>query len=61
MLTQLSQETQANNDAEAPPFLASNEIVEPETVELVCRSVSVGDGVADTVFISGMDPQPIAI
>jgi hypothetical protein len=61
MLTQLSQETQANNDAEEPPFLASNEIVEPETVELVCRSVSVGDGVADTVFISGMDPQPIAI
>jgi hypothetical protein len=22
--------------------------------------VSVGDGVADTVFISGVDPQPIA-
>jgi hypothetical protein len=32
-------------------------------VEPVCRSVSdgdAGDGVADTRFISGVDPQPIA-
>jgi hypothetical protein len=28
-------------------------------VELVCGSVGVGDGVADTGFISGVDPQPI--
>jgi hypothetical protein len=26
----------------------------------VCESVGVGDGVANTVFISGVDPQPIA-
>jgi hypothetical protein len=52
MLMQPSQETQANTDAEEPPFVASN-----ETVELVCGSVGVGDGVANTVFISGMDPQ----
>jgi hypothetical protein len=28
-------------------------------VEPVCRSVGDGDGVADTGFISGVDPQPI--
>jgi hypothetical protein len=28
-------------------------------VELVCGSVDVGDDVADTGFISGVDPQPI--
>jgi hypothetical protein len=26
----------------------------------VCESVGVGDGVANTVFISGVDSQPIA-
>jgi hypothetical protein len=61
VLTQLSQETQADTDAEEPPFVASNETVEPKTVKLVCGSVGVGDGVADTVFSSGVDPQPIAI
>jgi hypothetical protein len=55
VLTQPSQETQ---DAEEPPFIASNEIV--LNVEPVCRSVGVGDGVADTGLISGVDPQPIA-
>jgi hypothetical protein len=29
-------------------------------VEPVCRSVGVGDGVADTSLISCVDPQPIA-
>jgi hypothetical protein len=28
-------------------------------VEPVCRSVGVGDGVANTGFILGVDPQPI--
>jgi hypothetical protein len=51
MLTQPLQETQANTDAEEPMFVASNETVEP-----VCGSVGVADGVVDTVFILGMDP-----
>jgi hypothetical protein len=55
VLTQPSQETQANTDLEEPSLIASN-----ETVELVCESVGVGDGVTDTVFISSVDPQPIA-
>jgi hypothetical protein len=41
----------------SPPFIASNEIVDSETVEPVCGSVGVGDGVADTVFISVVDPH----
>jgi hypothetical protein len=57
VLTQPSQETQADTDAEEPPFVASNETV--YAVEPVCGSVGVGDGVADTSFISGVDPQPI--
>jgi hypothetical protein len=36
VLTQLLQETQVDTDIEGPLFVASNEIVEPETVELVC-------------------------
>jgi hypothetical protein len=51
MLTQPLQETQADTDAEEPLFVASN-----ETVELVCGSVGVGDGVVDTVFILDVDP-----
>jgi hypothetical protein len=35
-------------------------MVEPETMEHVCASVGVGDGVVDTVFISGVGHQPIA-
>jgi hypothetical protein len=54
VLTQPSQETQVNTDAEEPPFVASNEIV--YEVKPVCESVGDGDGVADTVFISGVDP-----
>jgi hypothetical protein len=57
VLIQPSQETQADTDAEEPPFVASNETM--YAVELVCGSVDVGDGVADTGFISGVDPQPI--
>jgi hypothetical protein len=41
-----------------PPFVASNETV--LNMKYVCRSVSVGDVVADAGFISGVDPQPIA-
>jgi hypothetical protein len=41
-----------------PPFIASNEIM--LNVESVYGSVGVGDAVADTRFISGVDPQPIA-
>jgi hypothetical protein len=52
-----SQETQADADVEEPPFIASNETV--YAVEPVCESVGVGDGVADTGFISGVDSQPI--
>jgi hypothetical protein len=52
VLTQPLQETQ---DAEEPPFVASNEIV--LNVEPVYGSVGVGDGVADTGFILGVNPQ----
>jgi hypothetical protein len=57
VLTQPSQETQVDTDAEEPPFVASNEMV--YAMEPVCGSVDVGDSVADTGFISGVDPQPI--
>jgi hypothetical protein len=49
MLTQPLQETQADADVEEPPFIVSNEIV--LNVKPVCRSVGVGDGVADMDFI----------
>jgi hypothetical protein len=58
MLTQPSQETQDDTDAEAPLFIASNKTV--LNMKLVCKSVGVGDGVTDTGFISGVDHQPIA-
>jgi hypothetical protein len=54
---QSSQETQADIDTEEPPFVASNKTV--YAVEPVCGSV--GDGVTDIEFISGVDPQPISI
>jgi hypothetical protein len=50
--------TQADTDAEEPPFIASNETV--LNVEPVCKSVGVGDVVADTGFISGVDLRSIA-
>jgi hypothetical protein len=55
LLTQLWQETQDDN-IEEPPFIASN-----KTVERVCGSASVGNVLPDTGFISGVDPQPIAL
>jgi hypothetical protein len=55
LLTQPSQETQ-DDTAEEPPFVASS-----ETMEHVCRSVGVGDVLPDMGFISGVDPQPIAL
>jgi hypothetical protein len=55
MLMQPLQETHDDTDAEEPPFVVSNETVEP-----LCGSVGVGDGDADTVFVSTVDPQPIA-
>jgi hypothetical protein len=30
-------------------------------MEPICERVSVGDGVVDTCFISGVDPKPIGI
>jgi hypothetical protein len=41
-----------------PPFIGSNETV--LNVEPVSESVGVGDDVADTGFISGVDFEPIA-
>jgi hypothetical protein len=58
VLTQPSQETQADTDAEETPFVVSNETM--LNVEPVYRSVGVGDPTADMRFISGVDPQPIA-
>jgi hypothetical protein len=58
VLTQPSQETQADTDLEEPPFIDSNETVLNK--KPVCRSVGVGDAAADTGFISDMDHQPIA-
>jgi hypothetical protein len=49
------QETQ-DDTIEEPSFIASN-----ETVEHVCGSVGVGDVLPNTGFISGVDPQPIAL
>jgi hypothetical protein len=57
VLTQPSQETQADTDPEEPPFVDSNETVLNE--EPVWGNVDVGDVVADTGFISCVDPQPI--
>jgi hypothetical protein len=59
VLTQPSQETRDDTDAEEPSFVTSNETM--LKVEPVCRSVGVGDDVADTGFISGVDHLPIAI
>jgi hypothetical protein len=56
--TQPSQETQANNDAEEPPSIASNETV--LNMKPVCRSFGAGDAAVDTGFILGVHPQPIA-
>jgi hypothetical protein len=58
VLTQPSQKTQDNTDAEESPFIASNETM--LNVEPVYKSVGVGDVVADTGFISSVDSQPIA-
>jgi hypothetical protein len=58
VLTQPSQETQANTDEEEPWFIAGNETV--LNVKHVWGSVGIGDVVADTGFNSGVDPQPIA-
>jgi hypothetical protein len=58
LLTQPSQETQADTDAEEPPFVASNETL--LNVEPVCGSVGVGDVLPDMGFIPVVDPQPAA-
>jgi hypothetical protein len=57
MLTQPSHETQADTDPKEHPFVSSNETV--LNVELVRGSVGVGDVVADTGLILGVDHQPI--
>jgi hypothetical protein len=58
VLTQPSQETQADIDVSETPLVVSNEIV--LNVKPECQSVGVGDAVADTGLISGVEPQPIA-
>jgi hypothetical protein len=58
VLTQPSQKTQDDIDAEEPLFVASNKTV--LNMEHVCGSVGVSDTIADTGFISGVDPLPIA-
>jgi hypothetical protein len=50
LLTQLLQETQAGT-IEEPPFIGSNEIVEP-----ICGRLGVGDVVPNASFVSGVDP-----
>jgi hypothetical protein len=57
VLTQPSQQTQDDTNVEEPPFVISNKTM--LNVEHVCGSVGVGDVVADTRFISGVDTQPI--
>jgi hypothetical protein len=60
VLTQPSQETQADTDPEEPSFFCSNKTILNE--EPVCGSVGVGDAAAaDTMFILGVDPQSIAL
>jgi hypothetical protein len=59
VLTQTSQVTQDDTDADEPPFVASNEIL--LNVEPVSGSVGVGDAIANAGFISGVDPQPTTI
>jgi hypothetical protein len=58
VLTQPSQETRDDTDAEEPRFIGSNETT--LNMKPVCESLGVGDVVADTGFISGVDPLPIA-
>jgi hypothetical protein len=48
-----------DTDLEEPLFVGSNETMLNK--EPVCASVGVGDAAADTGFISGVNPQPIAI
>jgi hypothetical protein len=59
VLTQPSQESQDDTDADEFPFAGSNETM--LNLEPVSGSVSVGDAVADAGFISGVDPQPTGI
>jgi hypothetical protein len=54
VLTQPSQETQADTNVEETPLVASNETI--LNVEPECRSVGVGDATADTGLILGVDP-----
>jgi hypothetical protein len=59
VLTEPSQETLDDTDADDPPFIDSNGIV--VNVEHVSESMGVGDTIADAGMNSGVDPQPIAI
>jgi hypothetical protein len=58
VLTQPSQETHDDTDADEPPIVASNEIV--LTVEYVLGGVGVADIIADVGMILGVDPHPTA-
>jgi predicted RNA-binding Zn-ribbon protein involved in translation (DUF1610 family) len=59
VLTQPSQESHDDTDADELPFAGNNETM--LNLEPVSRSVSVDDVVAVVGFISGVDPQPTGI
>jgi hypothetical protein len=58
VLTEPSQETLDDTDADEPPFIDSNETM--VNVEYVSESVGVGDTIVDAGMNSGVDTQPIA-
>jgi hypothetical protein len=58
VLTQLSQETQDDTNADELLLLVVMKVL---NVELISKSVGVGDVVADAKMILGVDPQPIGI
>jgi hypothetical protein len=58
VLTQLSQETQDDTNADELLLLVVMKVL---NVELISKSVGVGDVVADAKMILGVDPRPIGI
>jgi hypothetical protein len=59
VLTQPTQESQCDADADEPPFIGSNKTM--LNVEPFLGSVYVGDVVANVGMISGVDPQLITV
>jgi hypothetical protein len=58
VLTQLSHETQDDTNADELLLLVVMKVL---NMELISKSVGVGDVVADAKMILGVDPQPIGI